>query len=77
MSLTNKEKAKIQATNKALLDEYKKEVVEAIDEYLRDYIDTRNEHLPYKARCLILHRRLLNGCECNKATLDFIKQQIG
>ena len=74
MSNTIKLKLKIQATNKLLLDEYKKEVLDIIDEKLSKYKD----NLLTEQECVLrVYRKLLKKCDCNKATIDFIKKQIG
>jgi hypothetical protein len=77
MSLTNKEKAKIQATNKALLNEYKTEVLNEIIGDLECYSGIKEHRLQKMVSTLFAYKNILDNCECNKATIDFIKQQIG
>lgn len=70
MSNTKAQNLKIQKTNKYLLNEYKEEVLRKIE-----YNSEKDLSLDDRYRFEIYYN-LLRGCECNKATIDFIKQQL-
>ncbi|MGL4999499.1 MAG: hypothetical protein ACRC5T_11070 [Cetobacterium sp.] len=66
MSNTKQEKLKIEATNKAFLEEHKKDALKKLIELFK-----KNKIKP-KLYFKFITYKLLTKCDCNKATIDFI-----
>lgn len=72
MSNTKKQNLKIQATHKAWLSEHKQNVIIAIKEHLEQKELTYFDYIKFKT-----YIDLLELCNCNLTTIDFIKNKIG
>ncbi len=71
MSSTKKQTLKIKATHKAWLNEHKQNVIAAIKEHLEQKEVTYPDYIRFKA-----YINLLELCDCNLTTVDFIKKQV-